>query len=149
MILISHRGNIDGPEPDTENKPSRIQYAISQGYDVEVDFWFVDNKFYLGHDEPQYDIPIEFLEQSYTRLWIHCKNVDAINKLHELDRGGFYLNYFWHEEDKVALTSKGYLWAYPGVECSNAIAVMPELADKNFNTDNALGICSDYILRYE
>ena len=69
--------------------------------------------------------------------------------MHELDRGGFYLNYFWHEEDKVALTSKGYLWAYPGVECSNAIAVMPELADKDFKPDNVLGICSDYILRYE
>ena len=47
MILISHRGNIDGPEPNTENKPSRIQYTISQGYDVEVDFWFVKNKFYI------------------------------------------------------------------------------------------------------
>ena len=126
-VGISHRGNIDGPNPENENKPSYILDAIVKGYEVEVDFWFSNNKFYLGHDEPQYDIPIEWLENNYRKLWIHCKNVDAISKLHELDRGGFYLNYFWHENDKVTLTSQGYIWAYPGVECSNGIAVMPEL----------------------
>ena len=148
MILISHRGNIDGPNPENENKPSYIFDAIVKGYEVEVDFWFSNNKFYLGHDEPQYDIPIEWLENNYRKLWIHCKNVDAINKLHELDRGGFYLNYFWHENDKVTLTSQGYLWAYPGVDCSNGISVMPELA-KDFKLKNVLGICSDYIINYE
>jgi hypothetical protein len=148
MILISHRGNIDGPNPENENKPPYILDAIIKGYEVEVDFWFSNNKFYLGHDEPQYDIPIEWLENNYRKLWIHCKNVDAINKLHELDRGGFYLNYFWHENDKVTLTSQGYLWAYPGVDCSNGISVMPELA-KDFKLKNVLGICSDYIINYE
>jgi len=148
MILISHRGNIDGPNPENENKPSYILDAIIKGYEVEVDFWFSNNKFYLGHDEPKYDIPIEWLENNYRKLWIHCKNVDAINKLHELDRGGFYLNYFWHENDKVTLTSQGYLWAYPGVDCSNGISVMPELA-KDFKLENVLGICSDYIINYE
>jgi len=148
MILISHRGNIDGPNPKNENKPSYILDAIVKGYEVEVDFWFSNNKFYLGHDEPQYDIPIEWLENNYRKLWIHCKNVDAISKLHELDRGGFYLNYFWHENDKVTLTSQGYIWAYPGVKCSNGIAVMPEL-NKNFLPKDVLGICSDYIINYE
>lgn len=148
MILISHRGNIDGPNPKNENKPPYILDAIIKGYEVEVDFWFSNNKFYLGHDEPQYDIPIEWLENNYRKLWIHCKNVDAINKLHELDRGGFYLNYFWHENDKVTLTSQGYLWAYPGVDCPNGISVMPELA-KDFKLKNVLGICSDYIINYE
>tara|TARA_R100000657_G_C4662972_1_gene106741 strand:+ start:493 stop:936 length:444 start_codon:yes stop_codon:yes gene_type:complete len=147
MILISHRGNIDGPNPENENKPSYIIDAIKQGYDVEVDFWFIKNKFYLGHDEPQYSIPIELLESYFKKLWIHCKNVDAINKLSELDRSGFYLNYFWHEQDKVTLTSQGYLWAYPGIDCSNGIAVMPELSENKFK--EALGVCSDYIINYE
>ena len=31
MILISHRGNIDGPNTDNENKPSYIASAISRG----------------------------------------------------------------------------------------------------------------------
>ncbi len=45
MILISHRGNIDGPNTDNENKPSYIASAINRGYDCEVDFWFSNNKF--------------------------------------------------------------------------------------------------------
>ena len=52
--------------------------------------------------------------------------MNLYNKLVEIDRNGVYLNYFWHQEDKVTLTSKGYLWAYPGVICDNAITVLPE-----------------------
>ena len=37
MILISHRGNINGPNIDKENKPSYISAAIDKGYDCEVD----------------------------------------------------------------------------------------------------------------
>ena len=45
MILISHRGNLNGPDPSKENKPSYITNAIRTGFQVEVDFWFIDNKF--------------------------------------------------------------------------------------------------------
>ena len=37
MILISHRGNINGPNPEMENNPEYIQKALDLGYDVEVD----------------------------------------------------------------------------------------------------------------
>jgi hypothetical protein len=47
MIYISHRGNIDGKKPHLENSPSYIDEAIELGYDVEVDLWFVDDKFML------------------------------------------------------------------------------------------------------
>ena len=150
MILISHRGNIDGPNPSKENKPSSITNAIRTGFQVEVDFWFIKNKFYLGHDEPEYDIPFEWFVSHHRSLWIHCKNIDAINKLVEIDRNGVYLNYFWHQEDKVTLTSKGYLWAYPGVICDNAITVLPEQNMKMSKEDvkDYLGVCSDYIMSY-
>lgn len=150
MILISHRGNIDGPNPNKENKPSYISNAINTGFNVEVDFWFVNKKFYLGHDEPEYDVPFEWFVNNHTKLWIHCKNIDAINKLVEIDRNGVYLNYFWHQEDKVTLTSKGYLWAYPGVICDNAITVLPEQNMKMTKEDikDYLGVCSDYIMSY-
>jgi hypothetical protein len=56
-------------------------------------------------------------------------------------------NYFWHQEDTVTLTSKNFIWAYPGKQPINrSIAVMPELF--NDNTDSCLGICSDYIQNY-
>ena len=146
MILISHRGNLNGPNPKQENKPSYITNAIRTGFQVEVDFWFVNNKFYLGHDEPQYDIPFEWFRNIHRSLWVHCKNIEAIEKLVEIDRGGVYLNYFWHEKDKVTLTSKGYIWAYPGVKAKNAISVMPKV--KKEELEDYLGVCSDNIMDY-
>ena len=147
MILISHRGNINGKQKDKENKPSYIAEALSRGYDCEVDFWFTDNKFALGHDKPQYSITLQFIESYYRHLWIHCKNYKALSKLLEIDRGGVYLNYFWHDKDDVAVTSKGYMWANPGCHIQNSIAVLPEL--KNDDLTDRLGVCSDNIIYYE
>ena len=53
MILISHRGNLDGPTPKEENRIEYIENALGEGYQVEVDVWWWDG-FYLGHDEPEY-----------------------------------------------------------------------------------------------
>jgi hypothetical protein len=141
MILISHRGNINGRFEDWENKPEYIEDALRLGYDVEVDVWFVDGKFMLGHDEPQYETDYKFLMNE--KLWVHAKNLDAIIELKK-----YAIHYFWHEEDTIALTSKNYIWAYPGKQpIKGSIAVLPE----RDNDDVLLckGICSDYIKRYE
>ena len=37
MKIISHRGNIRGPNPEKENRPSYIDCALGNGYDVEID----------------------------------------------------------------------------------------------------------------
>ena len=66
MKLISHRGNLEGPNPERENHPDYIYEAIQAGYDVEIDIWFVDGKFKLGHDEPQYDFPFDLFSNFYT-----------------------------------------------------------------------------------
>jgi hypothetical protein len=146
MILISHRGNISGPNPEQENRPEYIAEALKQGYDVEIDVWFKDNKFMLGHDEPQYEFPFELIDQAYPKLWIHCKNIDALSKLNELDPNGSKVNYFWHESDLGVLTSKSYIWSTNLI--NNGILVMPEV----FNTEpneKTLGVCSDYIEKYK
>jgi len=49
--FISHRGNLAGPMPEFENRPDYIDNALDLGFDVEVDLWSYDNKFFLGHDE--------------------------------------------------------------------------------------------------
>ena len=46
MILISHRGNIDGPNPKLENSPEYIQLAMEKGFDVEVDVWYKDDNWW-------------------------------------------------------------------------------------------------------
>lgn len=146
MILISHRGNLTGKEPEKENHPDYIWEAILNRFHVEIDIWYIDGKFKLGHDEPQYDFPFELIENHSKKLWIHCKNLEAMAQLNELDRCGVYLNYFWHQKDDVTLTSKGYLWAYPGKNVNHSIAVLPEI--HNDNLENRIGICSDEIVNY-
>ena len=76
--LISHRGNLSGKAPNLENKPNYIDNAIYEGFDVEIDVWYKDNQLYLGHDKPQYSITIEWIENRKEKLWIHCKNIEAI-----------------------------------------------------------------------
>jgi hypothetical protein len=143
MYLISHRGNINGKIEESENRPDYIDDAIRLGYDVEIDIWVKNDILYLGHDEPQYEIPLEWLFHRKKKLWVHCKNVDAMEYIYDTD-----LNYFWHDVDTMTLTSKGYIWAYPGKQpIKYSIAVMPEL----FNDDvsHCYGVCSDYIQNYK
>ena len=148
MKLISHRGNIDGKNPEKENHPDYIWAAIQAGYDVEIDVWFKDNKFMLGHDEPQYEFPFELMQNHYSKLWLHCKNLEALEMFLTLDATGSKLNYFWHESDKVTLTSKNIMWAYPGTQpLKGSIAVLPEWKEDDIS--QCAGICSDYIEKYK
>ena len=148
MILISHRGNVDRIIPERENDPKYIIEAISKGFNVEIDVWFVNNKFKLGHDKPQYDFPHELLEHQASKLWLHCKNLEAVSQFNILDSTGTYLNYFWHQKDDVTLTSKGWIWAYPGKQpIKGSIAVMPEL--NNDDLTQCTGICSNNIIKYK
>ena len=145
MKLISHRGNINGRIENYENHPTYIEDTIKLGYDVEIDVWLVEDVFFLGHDEPQYAIDFHWINKLNHKLWVHCKNVKAVEYLYASD---YNINYFWHQEDTLTLTSKGYLWAYPGKQpIKNSIAVMPEL--NNDDVSLALGICSDYIENYK
>jgi hypothetical protein len=105
----------------------------------------IHGKFLLGHDEPQYEIDISWIDDRAYKLWVHCKNIDAIEFLNKFD---YDINYFWHQEDTVTLTSKNYIWAYPGKQpIIGSIAVMPELY--NDDVSKCIGICSDYIQNYK
>ncbi len=145
MILISHRGNINGRLELWENEPTYIDLAIQKGYDVEVDVWYKDNMLWLGHDKPDYKIDFIFIRDRSSKLWVHCKNVEAVVYFKEC---GFDVNYFWHQEDTLTLTSQNYIWVYPGKQpIMNSIAVMPEINDDNIS--KCLGICSDFIEKYK
>jgi hypothetical protein len=144
MILISHRGNVDGRLPLHENEPNYIDSAISKGYDVEVDVWYKDKILWLGHDKPDYEVDFSWFVERLHKLWIHCKNIESVVFFKEC---GYDVNYFWHEEDTITLTSKNYIWAYPGKQpIKDSISVMPELF--NDDTTKCLGICSDYVSNY-
>ena len=148
MIYISHRGNVSGKIEEAENKPEYIDDTISMGFDVEVDVWYIDNNWYLGHDEPQYQIDLDWIEKRADRLWVHCKNIEAVEYFYENENDCKEINWFWHENDILTLTSYGYIWAYPGKQpIKKSIAVMPEI--HNDNISYRTGICSDYIQKYK
>ena len=117
MILISHRGNLNRKQENWENDPSYILEALKEGYDVEIDVWhledypdlFNDSIFFLGHDKPQYRVSIDFLMQD--RLWIHCKNIEALYKLYDKT------HCFFIDRDDVVL----------GVECEVAGCIHDEI----------------------
>lgn len=144
MILISHRGNLNGPRPLEENNPECVDKAINKGYNVEIDVWKKNNVWFLGHDAPQYQIEQNFLLKN--KLWCHAKNIEALEALLLLEA-----HCFWHQEDDYTITSRGIIWAYPGRETSNnSICVMPER--NNISKRDILisrGICSDYIELYK
>jgi len=143
MKLISHRGNINGKIPNNENHPEYIDEALHAGFDVEIDMWWVDGRTYLGHDEPQFEVDDKWLTERMNNLWVHCKNVELLNWIRSTS-----LHWFWHEEDTLTLTSKGYVWVYPGKQpIIGSIAVMPEI--HNEDVSKCVGVCSDIISRYK
>jgi hypothetical protein len=135
--IISHRGNLSGRTPD-ENKPTYIEKAIIEGFDVEIDIWSMDNKLFLGHDEPQYEIDITFL--SNDKLWCHAKNKQAFEILLKNN-----IHVFWHENDKYTITSRGIPWCYPNNYINNGITV--EYSTKK-DIPDILGICTNYPLTW-
>lgn len=146
MILIAHRGLVEGPNKDIENHPDQILSALHLGYDCEIDVWYDNDDWYLGHDAPQYKINERFLLNHKNSFWIHCKNEEAFAKLNEYFP---LLNYFWHDTDTYTFTCKGIPWIYPGKRLlSNGICVLPELhynLDEEIMSFDCLGFCSDYV----
>lgn len=146
MKFISHRGNLIGPMPENENKPSYILNALNLGFDCECDVWLLDDGFFwLGHDGPQYKIMPEFLMRQ--GLWVHAKNYDALTTIVSNFPD---VNVFFHDKDPYTLTSHKFIWAYPGQKLRPGctICVMPERVDYSFEEKKlSYGICSDYIVR--
>ena len=142
-LLISHRGNTDGPNVDLENNPDFIEEKVLPNYNCEVDLRFNEGEdsLYLGHDFYQYKIDFAWLERNHKKLWIHCKDFEALNILSKNKKK---FNFFWHENDSFTLTSLGYIWTYPNSNFyegkSINVNIGQELAHGKY-----YGICSDYV----
>jgi hypothetical protein len=94
----------------------------------------------------EYEISERYLNSIRDHAWIHCKNLLALDFCRRSD----YYNCFSHNEDDAVLTSKGFIWAYPGkeIESDKCIVVLPEHGEqyKDLRIPNSFyGVCSDYI----
>lgn len=144
MQIIAHRGLIDGPNKDQENRPETIQLAIESGFDVEVDLSLVNGEWFLGHDIPQYLVDTSWIISISQRSWFHCKNAEALLWLVNNPIG---VTFFWHDSDHYTLTSNGYVWAYPGSKVEgNSILVLPErvMSIHEIKNVDCYGVCTDF-----
>jgi len=135
MIVISHRGNLDGPKPDRENRVTYLEAALAAGFDVECDVWLVKDKLYLGHDTPGELAPQALLANP--RCWVHAKNAQALGPLLELK-----VHCFFHDQDRATLTSQQWVWCLvghylPGARC---VCLLPEVG--GYLPGGA--VCTDY-----
>jgi len=142
MILISHRGNINGVNLERENNQSYIQEAIDLGYDVEIDVWYEHNQFYLGHDKPQYQVDLNWLLERKNNLWIHCKNFDALSELLNAN-----LRVFYHLQEEYTIISDKHIWAHNLNEVDEKciIPLINKSDIEKWTPISVYGVCSDYI----
>lgn len=146
MRVISHRGNINGPKSCKENHPDSILAALNQGFDCEIDVWFIKSEFFLGHDFPEYKINRDFMWEN-GNLWIHCKDFGALEELScckDLNN-----NVFYHNVDDYTITSKGFVWAYPGKKVGrNCVIVVKDTFEYDCIEHKSIisGVCTDYPL---
>jgi hypothetical protein len=151
MRIISHRGNLNGPDLKTENTISQIYKCIDLGFDAEIDVRVIDSKIFLGHDNPDEQVELKDLYEISDRLWIHCKNLEALEYFCNKS-----FNYFWHETDCYTLTSKGIGWVYIGqYPYSKSVIVLPEsISLYTFPhgieyIKSSYGICTDEPIYYK
>lgn len=143
-VFIAHRGNISGINPDLENTIDYLRQAHNEGFGVECDLQVHKGALYLGHDEPQEQADYSFLTKPY--VFCHAKTVDTMQIL--INSG---LHCFWHENDKMTLTSLGFMWCYPGIYPEHHKAIwldIPEhnggnLLPKDVASKDIFGVCGD------
>lgn len=160
MRLIAHRGLINGTEGgQKENHPAQIDFALTLGYDAEIDVWCLghdEKKWYLGHDGGingiTYEVPYSFLLKK--NLWIHCKNLWALEQLAKIPSGDpTRPNFFWHEEDSWTITSHGKIWMHiknHGHDVdpdSNSVVMVTKdhIAYSDEQLKSCYGVCSKYV----
>lgn len=155
--IISHRGNLSGPDPDLENKLEHIETVLNTTQlDVEIDIRAIDGKLFLGHDSIEDSVSLNFLLNNKDRLWIHCKNIEAYEVFSRYRSfGASTFNFFFHDKDPCALTSNGWLWGFPNSTLNDKIQdhyvhVLPEFT---LDVEDTIRVykyfCTDYPLNYE
>jgi hypothetical protein len=141
VIIISHRGNIRGPIPDKENRPSYIDCAIGNGFHVEIDIRSIDGELWLGHDEPQYKVDHKWLDKRRNYLWLHCKNLEAAKEC-------WAYNSFCHTYDSYTYTSIGKIWLHDlslKIDDNVIIPLIDIESIRNYNHETPYAICTDYV----
>jgi len=145
--ILLHRGN-NGLDNLNENDPATINIRNTEGYAVECDIWFRDNKWYLGHDVPEYEVfDIKGFLSERSNL-IHAKDGETFAKLVKYCRErGFNNEIFYHTSEDYVISTRGTIIAYPGKELYDKnLCMMPENIGRSITgieQKNIGEVCSD------
>jgi len=142
MLFISHRGNLDGLNPERENTKGYVQEAIDKGFQVEIDIRVEDGSLFLGHDSPDCEIDLNWLCERSSSLWVHCKDFDSLSMLADKD-----LRIFFHEKERYSIISNKLIWAHDlsNVDSKCIIPLLTEDQVMTWNPKPVFGICSDFV----
>jgi hypothetical protein len=59
MLIISHRGNLNGPYSVKENHETSIEKCIEYNFQIEIDLWVIHGELFLGHDGTEHKISLD------------------------------------------------------------------------------------------
>lgn len=137
-IIISYHGNINGREPDAENRLSYIKKALDAGWHVCVDVLFRHGGFFLPHTGGFDPIPAPLLAKQ--RMWCNALNAPTLDALCNVNAHCFFMG-----AQPYSLTSAQFIWTLPeNILVDRSVAVFPELADPRWLLDaEPAGICSN------
>lgn len=141
-LRIAHRGLIAGPDPAHENSIEILQKRKEAGLHSEIDIWWKQGNFWIGHDFPHEIVSLEFLTSPY--FWIHAKHDQSFRELQRISlEKGLGLRIFYHTDEDYVLTTHGDTIIFPGLEdCSGWVYMMPESG--KIVPSCASAICSDF-----
>lgn len=153
MLLISHRGNINGTDSDNENTISYLKTALRNNFLVETDIIYYKQKYYFGHcrDSIKEEICLDFLNENLDKMLLHCKDIESLNFIKSFNK----FNYFFHERESYALTSFKWLISHSSnyeekLDIKDTIIMLPEkFGLSKIALNNCSGICSDIISFYD
>lgn len=143
--VISHRGNIFGVTK-FENAPKQIDMAMLDCDYVEIDVRYIDGKFFLGHDTPDTFIEDDWLRERSNKLFVHCKNIEALNKCMQMKIPAF----FHEKETHVHIVNTDLIWTHSLKE-SQGNSIIPLITEGEAkwhrDFDHVWGICTDFPLK--
>ena len=158
FYIIAHRGLTEGPSKDKENNINKIIENISLFPAIlnEIDLHIMDSGIFVGHDNPQKKIDLNFLLSNKNNLVIHIKFIEtnSLEALNIFQKLHLNCHIFSHENDIFSITNKGWIWSHPkeGFK-DNTILVMPEklIAFENPKFIEKIktlkGVCTDFPLK--
>ena len=142
-FLISHRGNIEGIDPERENSLEYVQESLDKGYHCMVDVWLVGGKHVAsGVEGARFPTTIEFLRNE--KIICKARSPEALEFLLRSK-----VHCFAASSISFSLTNGGLIWVEPGGKVTpRGVLTMPEWTMPDVGAIASLpcaGICSNQI----